>query len=92
MALVGRATITGAYYIALQYGPEVFPTAVRGQGVALSETLGGVAIFLSPLVVYLVGVEGVMIETSQMVSYIISYIILHVIIFFLLVYCSVWLC
>lgn len=53
VALLGRAAITGAYYITLQYCPEVFPTAVRGQGVALSETLGGVAIFLSPLVVYL---------------------------------------
>lgn len=53
LALVGRATITGAYYITLQYGPEVFPTVVRGQGVALSETLGGVAIFLSPSIVYL---------------------------------------
>lgn len=52
-ALVGRASITGAYYITLQYGPEVFPTVVRGQGVALCETLGGVAIFLSPSIVYL---------------------------------------
>ncbi|KAK8735700.1 hypothetical protein OTU49_005274, partial [Cherax quadricarinatus] len=52
-ALVGRATITGAYYISLQYCPEVFPTVVRGQGVALAETLGGVAIFLSPSIVYL---------------------------------------
>ncbi|XP_042216266.1 organic cation transporter protein-like [Homarus americanus] len=53
VALVGRATITGAYYITLQYCPEVFPTVVRGQGVALAETLGGVAIFLSPSIVYL---------------------------------------
>lgn len=53
LALVGRSTITGAYYITLQYGPEVFPTVVRGQGVALAETLGGVAIFLSPSIVYL---------------------------------------
>nr|XP_045619958.1 solute carrier family 22 member 3-like isoform X1 [Procambarus clarkii]XP_045619962.1 solute carrier family 22 member 3-like isoform X2 [Procambarus clarkii]XP_045619971.1 solute carrier family 22 member 3-like isoform X2 [Procambarus clarkii]XP_045619979.1 solute carrier family 22 member 3-like isoform X2 [Procambarus clarkii] len=53
VALAGRATITGAYYITLQYCPEVFPTVVRGQGVALAETLGGVAIFLSPSIVYL---------------------------------------
>ncbi|XP_042872771.1 organic cation transporter protein-like [Penaeus japonicus] len=53
LALLGRSTITGAYYITLQYGPEVFPTVVRGQGVALAETLGGVAIFLSPSIVYL---------------------------------------
>lgn len=52
-ALLGRASITAAYYITLQYGPEVFPTVVRGQGVALSETLGGVAIFLSPAIVFL---------------------------------------
>ncbi|MPC47059.1 Organic cation transporter protein [Portunus trituberculatus] len=60
VALMGRASITGAYYITLQYGPEIFPTEVRGQGVALSETLGGVAIFISPMVVYLevVAVRG----------------------------------
>ncbi|KAF2361268.1 Major facilitator superfamily [Trinorchestia longiramus] len=54
VGLLGRFAITVAYYISLQYGPEVIPTVVRGQGVALAETLGGVAIFLSPLVVYLV--------------------------------------
>ena len=41
------------YY--LQYGSEIFPTVIRGQGVALCEIVGGVAIFVSPLVVYLVG-------------------------------------
>ncbi|XP_018021418.1 organic cation transporter-like protein isoform X2 [Hyalella azteca] len=57
LGMLGRLTVTAAYYIiymALQYGPEVFPTVVRGQGVALAETLGGAAIFISPLVVYLV--------------------------------------
>ena len=39
----------------LQYGSEIFPTVIRGQGVALCEIVGGVAIFVSPLVVYLVG-------------------------------------
>ncbi|KAK4289554.1 hypothetical protein Pmani_037484 [Petrolisthes manimaculis] len=53
MGLLGRGSITGAYYISLQYGPEIFPTVVRGQGVAVAETLGGVAVFLSPLIVYL---------------------------------------
>ena len=38
-----------------QYGSEIFPTVIRGQGVALCEIVGGVAIFVSPLVVYLVG-------------------------------------
>ncbi|XP_076042786.1 solute carrier family 22 member 13-like [Oratosquilla oratoria] len=53
IALFGRMTITCAYYITLQYGPEIFPTVVRGQGVAMSETMGGIAIFLSPSIVYL---------------------------------------
>jgi len=47
-------TMTAAYYIALQFGPEIFPTVIRGQGVALAETLGGIAILLSPAIVYLV--------------------------------------
>lgn len=64
LALVGRSTITGAYYITLQYGPEVFPTVVRGQGVALAETLGGIAIFLSPSIVYLVLFDSF--NTSEM--------------------------
>ena len=46
--------VSGAYYICLQYGSEIFPTVIRGQGVALTEIVGGVAIFTSPLVVYLV--------------------------------------
>ena len=57
VALVGRMFVTAAYYITLQYGPEVFPTVVRGRGVAVSETLGGVAIFVSPLIVYLVSIK-----------------------------------
>ncbi|CAL4082215.1 unnamed protein product, partial [Meganyctiphanes norvegica] len=51
--MLGRMFIAGAYYITLQYGPEIFPTVIRGQGVALCETLGGIAIFTSPMVVYL---------------------------------------
>ena len=50
----GRMMVSGAYYICLQYGSEIFPTVIRGQGVALTEIVGGVAIFTSPLVVYLV--------------------------------------
>lgn len=46
--------VSGAYYICLQYGSEIFPTVIRGQGVALCEIVGGIAIFISPLVVYLV--------------------------------------
>ena len=51
---MGRMLIMGAYSTCLQYGPELFPTVVRGQSLALYETLGGVAIFVSPSIVYLV--------------------------------------
>ena len=50
----GRMMVSGAYYICLQYGSEIFPTVIRGQGVALCEIVGGIAIFISPLVVFLV--------------------------------------
>ena len=68
VGLMGKMTVTGAYYICQQYSSEVFPTVVRGQGVsqistarffnlflqlALCEVAGGIAIFLSPMVVYL---------------------------------------
>jgi len=53
LALFGRMTMTAAYFITLQYVPEIFPTAVRGQGIALAETMGGAAIFVSPLIVHL---------------------------------------
>ena len=51
-AMIGRLFVTGAYYTTVMYGPEIFPTGIRGRGVALSETLGGIAIFLSPVIVY----------------------------------------
>lgn len=53
VALIGRMTVTAAYFICLQYGSEIFPTVIRGQGVAMCEILGGFAIFLSPTIVYL---------------------------------------
>ncbi|KAL7637532.1 UNVERIFIED_CONTAM: hypothetical protein RMT77_012260 [Armadillidium vulgare] len=53
-ALFGRLFITGAYYISLQYCPEIFPTVIRGRGVAMAETFGGIAIFVSPIIVYLI--------------------------------------
>ena len=53
-------TVNGAYFICLQYGSEIFPTVIRGQGVALCEILGGVAIFLSPTVVYLARISPVL--------------------------------
>ncbi|KAB7506374.1 Solute carrier family 22 member 13, partial [Armadillidium nasatum] len=54
LALLGRLFITGAYYISLQYCPEIFPTVIRGRGVAMAETFGGIAIFVSPIIVYLI--------------------------------------
>ena len=34
VGLMGKMTVTGAYYICQQYSSEVFPTVVRGQGVS----------------------------------------------------------
>jgi len=53
VGLIGRMTVNGAYFICLQYSSEIFPTVIRGQGIALCEIVGGIAIFLSPMVVYL---------------------------------------
>ena len=33
VGLMGKMSVTGAYYICQQYSSEVFPTVVRGQGV-----------------------------------------------------------
>ena len=33
---------------------EVFPTVIRGKGVATCEIMGGVGLFLCPMIVYLV--------------------------------------
>jgi len=60
IALTGRMTVTAAYFICLQYGSEIFPTVIRGQGVAMCEILGGVAIFLSPSIVYLSRVSPIL--------------------------------
>jgi hypothetical protein len=55
IGLFGRLTVTAAYFICLQYASEIFPTVLRGRGVALCEVAGGVAILGSPAIVYLVG-------------------------------------
>ena len=57
VGLIGRMMVNAAYFICLQYGSEIFPTVIRGQGVALCEIVGGFAIFLSPTVVYLVNLS-----------------------------------
>lgn len=60
VALVGRLTVNAAYFICLQYASEIFPTVIRGQGIAMCEIVGGIAIFLSPSVVYLAKVSPVL--------------------------------
>jgi len=60
VGLIGRMTVNGAYFICLQYGSEIFPTVIRGQGIALCEIVGGIAIFLSPTVVYLAKVSSIL--------------------------------
>lgn len=60
MALVGRMTANGAFFICLQYSSEIFPTVIRGKGVALCEIVGGIAIFLSPTIIYLGKVSPVL--------------------------------
>jgi len=60
VGLTGRMMVSGAYYICLQYGSEIFPTVIRGQGVALCEIVGGIAIFISPLVVFLAKVSPIL--------------------------------
>ena len=54
MALFGRLCVCGAYYIALQYASELMPTIMRGTGVAICEIMGGIGLFVSPQIVYLV--------------------------------------
>jgi len=60
VGLIGRMMVNAAYFICLQYGSEIFPTVIRGQGVALCEIVGGFAIFLSPSVVYLAKVSSIL--------------------------------
>ena len=51
--LLGRLNITAAFFISLQYASEIFPTVIRGRGVALCEMAGGLAVLVSPGVVHL---------------------------------------
>merc|ERR1711963_837838 len=53
VALIARMTANGAFNVCLQYSSEIFPTVIRGKGVAVCEIVGGAAIFLSPTIVYL---------------------------------------
>lgn len=53
LAMVGRFLITMSGNVGLQYKVEVLPTVARAQGMAFIHTIGFVAAFLSPYVVYL---------------------------------------
>ena len=55
--LMGRMTIAAAYFVCLQYASELMPKPLRGRGVALCETAGGLAVLMSPGIVYLVKVS-----------------------------------
>ena len=55
-AMFGRMFATGAYYICLQYASEIFPTSIRGSGLSLCEIIGGIGLFMSPWIVYLVSI------------------------------------
>ena len=58
-AMFGRMFATGAYYICLQYASEIFPTSIRGSGLSLCEIIGGIGLFMSPWIVYLVSIDNV---------------------------------
>ena len=51
--LLGRLNITAAFFISLQFASEIFPTVIRGRGVALCEMAGGLAVLVSPGIVHL---------------------------------------
>ena len=57
-AMFGRMFATGAYYICLQYASEIFPTSIRGSGLSLCEIIGGIGLFMSPWIVYLVSIDN----------------------------------
>lgn len=54
-AMFGRMFATSAYYICLQYASEIFPASIRASGLSLCEIIGGIGLFISPWIVYLVG-------------------------------------
>jgi len=60
VGLIGRMTVTGAFFTCLQYSSEIFPTVIRGQGVAMCEIVGGIAIFLSPTIIYLDKISSIL--------------------------------
>ena len=53
-AMFGRMFAASAYYICLQYASEIFPASIRASGLSLCEIIGGIGLFMSPWIVYLV--------------------------------------
>ncbi|XP_042882821.1 solute carrier family 22 member 21-like [Penaeus japonicus] len=53
LAMVGRFMITMAMNVGMQYQVEVLPTVARAQGMAFIHTVGFLAAFVSPYIVYL---------------------------------------
>ncbi|XP_013787158.1 carcinine transporter-like [Limulus polyphemus] len=53
LALVMRVTITTEYNIIMQYSAEIYPTSLRGRGLAVLRVMGTLGLYLSPTIVYL---------------------------------------
>ena len=77
-AMFGRMFATGAYYICLQYASEIFPTSIRGSGLSLCEIIGGIGLFMSPWIVYLVSMNNL---TKIVLVFLYKIIILYILYF-----------
>lgn len=53
LALIQRICITANYNIIIQYSAELYPTVLRGRGLAFLRLMGTLGLFLSPSIVYL---------------------------------------
>lgn len=52
LAVVCRFCTTVTFNVAIQWGAEMLPTVIRGQGISFIHTSGFVALLLSPFIVY----------------------------------------
>ena len=84
-AMFGRMFATGAYYICLQYASEIFPTSIRGSGLSACEIIGGIGLFMSPWIVYLVRIIYRWIELIVNYKTIVLY--LHVMKLIMVIFC-----
>lgn len=53
LALAQRVTLTVIYNIIIQYSAELFPTVLRGRGLAFLRFVGTLGLYLSPSIVYM---------------------------------------